>query len=140
MRSGPLARRAAAKAMPRKSTAPSILRVVARYGSARLRQCGSSAPTLTICMVRSSATDLFGDAKVLGENANDCAGQLSQVRLGNCESRRQIDNGSERTDENPLLDKALPQGVEILDAFEFDHADSSFYPHIRYARELAAWC
>ncbi len=52
--------------------------------------------------------------------------------------RRQIDDIAEGPDKNTFGNKPLPQGIEIFDAVEFDHADGAFHPHILHARKRAA--
>ena len=71
------------------------------------------------------------------EHAPDRIRQFRQFVLGDGEGRREIDHRAKWPNENSFSNKALPQGVEIFDAVQFDHADGAFDPHVLDAGELA---
>ena len=44
--------------------------------------------------------------------------------------RREVDDRAKRADKNSFFNKALAQGVKIIDAVEFDHPNGAVDPHV----------
>ena len=127
MCSRPPIRRRPSSILPLPTAVDHIL-VGARHGSLMRTLLGSVSAkiaaeaecTVTVVRPRSAGRSAQHKSRTTLTTA-----PVNAAQLVGCdgERRRQIDDVAERADEHALLDEARAQGVEVGDAFEFDHAD-----------------
>src|SRR5262249_38010338 len=81
---------------------------------------------------------LAASLTAFSQHIHDRAGQCRQLLRLDRECRREIDDGAEGADKNPLLHEARAQAFEIVDTLQLHHTDRAFHPHVLDAWERPA--